>query len=351
MELIPKSQNTSLVELLLMICAGSNDIEGIKRILRMNDRIDSVHYVISNVVLNQVIGQWSQGADLVANAAKSGMQHSMLNYLGAFCWLCIGRPEKGLQVLNDQEKTNSDHLSWLRAFLYIRLGNIEKSKLEIAFFNDPALSLALDEYKLLELWDKPASSIFQNNISYYFPILPKTLTRLKNTIFHIPFYQPILKDYKILPTVLTRENENNMNKQAAINKSVFISHSSKQKGAADNLHYMLESAGFQPILDSYEISGGDKILSKIEKLINESKYFILLLSEDSLESNWVNIELSIAHNTGILKEKRLLPVEIGNISNELANENPFIPKNTYHWLDGKEGFRKVVDWLKKKEST
>ena len=40
---------------------------------------------------------------------------------------------------------------------------------------------------------------------------------------------------------------------------VFISHSSAQKAVADNLHFMLSQAGYDPKLDAYDIRAGQQI--------------------------------------------------------------------------------------------
>ena len=126
---------------------------------------------------------------------------------------------------------------------------------------------------------------------------------------------------------------------------IFISHSSIQKKHAEKLHKLLKSAGFYPILDAYDISPGQNILNRVEQLINESSYFILLLTKESLSSNWVSVEIALAYAKGMVKQERLCPVQIGEIDENEANSQPFIPKNTYNWLDGTSDLTTVVTWI------
>ena len=136
-----------------------------------------------------------------------------------------------------------------------------------------------------------------------------------------------------------------MNKPNTIGKKVFISYSSKQKAHADDLHYMLEKAGYEPILDNYDIKGGQRISDTIASLIRDANYFVLLLTEESLSSSWVSSEVTLAYSFGLLKDERLLPVQLDEIGDDIANSIPWIPRNSYNWLDGRSGLRPVVDWL------
>ncbi|MEM9030140.1 MAG: toll/interleukin-1 receptor domain-containing protein [Pseudomonadota bacterium] len=131
------------------------------------------------------------------------------------------------------------------------------------------------------------------------------------------------------------------------NKQIFISHSSFQKDKADDLHFMLKQAGYAPVLDSYDIHGGQQISKRIEALINESRFFVILLSNESLSSKWVQAEIALAYAAGIVDGERILPVQIEDIEESEANKVLFIPRNTYNWLDGRNGMRDVVQWLEK----
>jgi glucose-1-phosphate thymidylyltransferase len=130
---------------------------------------------------------------------------------------------------------------------------------------------------------------------------------------------------------------------------IFISHSNKQKGRADDLHFMLKHAGYEPVLDSYDIFGGQQIPKRIELLIKDSDYFVLLLSTDSIESQWVQVEVGVACAAGLLDQERFFPVEVEVIPEDKANRIPVIPRNSCHWLDGTNGLSNVVDQIERRE--
>lgn len=71
---------------------------------------------------------------------------------------------------------------------------------------------------------------------------------------------------------------------------VFISHSSKDKGFAKWLATDLSAAGHQPWLDEWSIEVGESIPQKISEGISEADFVIVILSEASAASRWVERE-------------------------------------------------------------
>lgn len=71
---------------------------------------------------------------------------------------------------------------------------------------------------------------------------------------------------------------------------VFISHSSAQKPFVEELaaHLGLDSV----IVDKYDFEGGRLLLEEIKKTIGNSNLFVLLLSEEGLDSRWIKTEIS-----------------------------------------------------------
>ena len=130
---------------------------------------------------------------------------------------------------------------------------------------------------------------------------------------------------------------------------VFISHSNQQKRDADNLHLILSQNGFQPTLDSFDVAGGQEIRRRIEQLIKEADYFVLLVTVESLASHWVTFETTLAHTAGMLAEERFLPVNVEEVPDDVANRVPLFPRSTYKWLDGAKSMRPVLEWLQRRE--
>lgn len=76
-------------------------------------------------------------------------------------------------------------------------------------------------------------------------------------------------------------------------KSVFISHSSRDKPFAEKLYGKLQEAGHTPWLDKFDLYAGD-LQKQIRPTVKTSDIFLIVLSENSLASDWVEAELDWA---------------------------------------------------------
>jgi TIR domain len=96
--------------------------------------------------------------------------------------------------------------------------------------------------------------------------------------------------------------------------SVFLCHSSKDKAFVRKLASKLEREGMRVWLDGAEIDIGDSLLNKIGKAIDKMEYFIIVLSNNFVDSEWARIELPIAIQKE-LSEKRVavLPLLLHNV--------------------------------------
>ena len=75
---------------------------------------------------------------------------------------------------------------------------------------------------------------------------------------------------------------------------VFISYSSKNVAMARRLATDLQSEQMDVWLDEKKILVGDSIHQKIEEGISNCDYLILLVSQESMQSNWVQDEINVA---------------------------------------------------------
>jgi hypothetical protein len=80
--------------------------------------------------------------------------------------------------------------------------------------------------------------------------------------------------------------------QHAQRRVAFISHSSKDKKFVRQLSADLVENGVQVWLDEQRIRVGDSIPEKIAQGIAESDFFLIVISHNSVESAWVQKELS-----------------------------------------------------------
>ncbi len=97
-------------------------------------------------------------------------------------------------------------------------------------------------------------------------------------------------------------------------KSVFISHSYKDKEFVRKLASDLASYGIKPWVDEWEIHPGDSIVDKISEGIRQADYILVVLSEDSVRSKWVQEEIKVAFQRDPAGSKRvLIPVVLGKV--------------------------------------
>jgi hypothetical protein len=96
-------------------------------------------------------------------------------------------------------------------------------------------------------------------------------------------------------------------------EKIFISHSSKDKDFVDKLIAELEHLKLDFWYDKWEIKTGDSILDKLSDGLSKADGVLIVLSENSIKSNWVKEELKIALNKRISNEKiKILPIRIDN---------------------------------------
>jgi hypothetical protein len=86
-------------------------------------------------------------------------------------------------------------------------------------------------------------------------------------------------------------------------------HSSRDKEFAGRLSEDLKKEGIRVWIDEAEIKVGDSLIEKIEEGIEEMEYLGVILSPDSVKSNWVTKELNVAMAKEIKrKEVKVLPI-------------------------------------------
>lgn len=126
---------------------------------------------------------------------------------------------------------------------------------------------------------------------------------------------------------------------------VFLSHASVDKEKfVQPLYDRLESSGIKCWIDEKEIAWGDSIPKKINEGIKNSKYVMLILSEQYISRVWPNSEIDAAVTQQNKGKKVVLPLFIGE-RKKLIENYPLIEgiKGLY-WDDGIDY---IVDNLKR----
>lgn len=93
---------------------------------------------------------------------------------------------------------------------------------------------------------------------------------------------------------------------------VFISYSYEDRTFVDRLVLDLKSRNVDVWTDTYEIKGGESILEAIEDAVQLSDVFIIVLSPNSLSSNWVKNEMLMISDMVITKKRIIIPVLVQN---------------------------------------
>ena len=75
-----------------------------------------------------------------------------------------------------------------------------------------------------------------------------------------------------------------------MSKTIFISHSSKDKPTVRRLVNDLQRRGISVWFDEYEIKVGERFVDKIQKGISESKYIGIWITRNAISSGWVEKE-------------------------------------------------------------
>lgn len=97
--------------------------------------------------------------------------------------------------------------------------------------------------------------------------------------------------------------------------SVFLSHSSKDAEFVGRLAAELKTHGIEFWLDDHELDIGDPLYHTIGEAIEKADYFAVVLSQNSIDSNWVQNELNLALNREFSEGRTvILPIMIEDVT-------------------------------------
>lgn len=106
---------------------------------------------------------------------------------------------------------------------------------------------------------------------------------------------------------------------------IFISHSFKDNEFVEKLRSRLIESEVDVWVDKTNLKLGDNIVLKIDNALNEADYIIFVLSKNSVNSKWVQLELSTTLNNEISREQTfIIPIIIDDC------DIPFELKNRFY---------------------
>jgi hypothetical protein len=100
-------------------------------------------------------------------------------------------------------------------------------------------------------------------------------------------------------------------REAMKNPIAFLSHSSADAALAERLARDLLKQGVDVWYAQWEIKAGDSLRRKIDAGIDQARFFLVLLTPDSLKSEWVQTELDAGMVNKIAGACRLIPILSG----------------------------------------
>jgi hypothetical protein len=93
--------------------------------------------------------------------------------------------------------------------------------------------------------------------------------------------------------------------------SCFISYSTKDREFVDRLYADLQNKGVRCWFAPHDMRAGQKIHEQIDRAIQVHDRLLLVLSENSLGSEWVNTEIAKARKREVREKRRMLfPVRL-----------------------------------------
>jgi hypothetical protein len=143
---------------------------------------------------------------------------------------------------------------------------------------------------------------------------------------------------------------------------VFISHSSQDKRFVRTLKNDLNENGIETFFDEDSLELGDSLKERLDIALDESSHFVIILSQNSVRSNWVKYELIGATKLFDSKTlKKIIPIKYrecevpesiaGLLYADLSNENVRRNDDQVKFLgDGYEKFlNQLINTIKNSE--
>ena len=132
---------------------------------------------------------------------------------------------------------------------------------------------------------------------------------------------------------------------------IFIGHASEQKDdIATPLFEELTKEGIRTFIDIVEIKWGDSLTKLINKALSEAKYFLAIISIDSINKSWPDTEMNAAIARQIEGKQKVLPLFVGSTEEiEKCKEHyPLISDRLYkEWNSNPEVLaREIKDIIK-----
>ncbi|MDY6783699.1 MAG: CHAT domain-containing protein [Cyanobacteriota bacterium] len=183
----------SVVESIILLYAALQDDKKIVEFIQERKGLPLQYTALAQTLIYHIRNHWENAAEYARNVRKSGIRYPLLATIEAFSWLCCGQAERALDAIFANLKEEQSFHHWLHSFIQLRLDNFEEAKQALATYDGRLASLQeIDEATLLNLWDRPSTTLEQYDLAYYFPILPTALTGLPHSVTRVVYHPSVL---------------------------------------------------------------------------------------------------------------------------------------------------------------
>jgi len=124
---------------------------------------------------------------------------------------------------------------------------------------------------------------------------------------------------------------------------VFISYSVTDYEAVEELADVLESYGIEPYIAERDLQYGGYLTEKIKNNIDNSDAILVIWTNNSRHSDWVNQEIGYAERAG----KQIIPlIERGVKVKGFLEGREYVDMNPYNMIETMEGVGEYLDDFK-----
>ena len=276
-----------VIEGALLLCVGSGKSVQLAKILAATGPTALSRHQLSlgKVLECQDRGDWSGAAQLAEFAHVEFPRYFALAAQEAFSRFADGDAQgahRTLFELPDLVFGIGNPCGWLAAFIYLRRGARSEASVALAvYLNRPVDEMRdLNETFLLRLWDQQESSPENGRLCFHFPIMPASLTGLKQDVRRVPFAAPVLPSQPtpIPPTI----------------PEIYVSYAwgedstkpgRQREEIVNRLCAAVERSGHVIGRDKDRMRGGDSI-ERFAHEISKAKRIVAVISEKSLHSEF-----------------------------------------------------------------
>jgi tetratricopeptide (TPR) repeat protein len=183
-------QGHRLIDTILQLAAASFDLEILDDPEKALEPrfIGNVAKLLAEVLALQVRKEWKRAAEKASQAREHHPKSANLALQEAFSWLCAEMPDRASEALakftGELIEGQNKPIDWLKAFIAVARGDHKSAEKHASSYLGRRLSKAesVTREMLVAIWTEDNNRISGLRVSYYFPTLPPSITKLNRTL-------------------------------------------------------------------------------------------------------------------------------------------------------------------------